>query len=54
MLVDVNSEERFGGDIGNFNFKEINLRYLPDIAPGLVLKLSILCDQVSKEKSKKN
>lgn len=51
MLVDVNSEERFGGDIGNFNFKEINLRYLPDIAPGLVLKLSILCTQVSKEQS---
>jgi hypothetical protein len=42
MLVDANSEERFGGDIGNLNFKEINLRYLQNIAPGLVLKLSIL------------
>ena len=42
MLVDANSEERFGGDIENLNFKEINLRYLQNIAPGLVLKLSIL------------
>jgi hypothetical protein len=34
MLVDANSEERFGGDIENLNFKEINLRDVPNIGLG--------------------